>query len=171
MLAITLPKNVNITWGADFVKVTGPLGTIIKRKADFELAIKETKLYLWSPKDPQKEAAFLKWLNALIIGVEKGYRQKLKLVGVGYKASVSDNRLYLKVGFSHELFYIIPEDLQIKCSKAKGTMILIQGIELQRVKQVATDIRMLRAPDAYKGKGIHFYKEELKLKKGKREGK
>jgi large subunit ribosomal protein L6 len=110
-------------------------------------------------------------IRNLALGVSKGYRQRLKLVGVGFRASVKDNKIYLKIGFSHEVSYSIPEDVQIIASKAKGTFLLIKGKEKERVYQIAKEIRDLRQPDAYKGKGIHYNKEILKLKKGKREGK
>jgi large subunit ribosomal protein L6 len=110
-------------------------------------------------------------MRSLLVGVLKGYRSKLKLVGVGYKARVLNKKLYLKVGYSHEALYDIPEDIEIICSKLKGTLLLIKGKEEQRVRQVAMEIRNLREPDAYKGKGIHKQGELLKLKKGKREGK
>jgi large subunit ribosomal protein L6 len=110
-------------------------------------------------------------LNNLIVGVTKGYRQRLKLVGVGFKASLKERSIFLKIGYSHEVIYDIPADISIIVSKAKGTYLLIKGKEKDRVQQIATEIRALRMPDAYKGKGIHFNKQILKLKKGKREGK
>jgi large subunit ribosomal protein L6 len=110
-------------------------------------------------------------INNLILGVTKGYRQRLKLVGVGFKAAIKDRIISLKIGFSHEITYAIPADINIVVSKAKGTFLLIKGKEKDRVQQIATEIRSLRMPDAYKGKGIHFNKQALKLKKGKREGK
>jgi large subunit ribosomal protein L6 len=75
------------------------------------------------------------------------------------------------LGYSHEVHYPVPQDIIITPSKAKGTLLLIKGLELQRVKQVSVEIRSLRKPDAYKGKGVHYYGEVLRLKKGKREGK
>jgi large subunit ribosomal protein L6 len=110
-------------------------------------------------------------IKNLILGVSKGYRQRLKLIGVGFKGTIKENKVFLKIGFSHEVMYLIPDDVQITCSKAKGTFLLIKGKEKDRVNQVAKEIRALRQPDAYKGKGIHYNKEVLKLKKGKREGK
>jgi len=110
-------------------------------------------------------------IRNLILGVSKGYRQRLKLVGVGFRATLKDNKIFLKIGFSHEIAYQIPDDVQIVPSKAKGIFLLLKGKEKERVSQVAREIRNLRQPDAYKGKGIHYNKEILKLKKGKREGK
>jgi len=171
MLTLTLPKNLFIEWGADFVKVSGPLGILVKQKDDFSLAIKDSKLYLWSNISLEKEATYLSWLKSLIIGVTKGYKQKLRLIGVGYRAAIIKNNLQLKIGYSHEVLYNIPLNISITPSKGKGILLLIKGQEHQIVKQVASEIRMLRKPDSYKGKGIHYSGEVLKLKKGKREGK
>jgi len=110
-------------------------------------------------------------VSNLILGVSKGYRCKLRLVGVGFRASVVDKNLVLKIGYSHEIKYEIPENITILCGKAKGTLLIIKAKELSKVTQVAAEIRSLRIPDAYKGKGIHYDKEVLNLKKGKREGK
>lgn len=171
MLSYNLIKDVSISWGDDFVRISGPKGLLFKRKSDFFLAIKDSKLYVWSTQYPNKENAYLSWIHQLIIGVTKGYTKKLKLIGVGFRASVTENTLKLKLGFSHEIEYNFPKEITIVPAKAKGTILLIKGPELTQVNQVAADIRGLRRPDAYKGKGIHYYNEILKLKKGKREGK
>lgn len=171
MLSYNLIKDVSIVWGENFIKISGSNGELIKRKSDFSLAIKDSKLYVWSKEHPSKENAYLSWIHQLIIGVTKGYTQKLRLIGVGYRASIVENKLILKLGYSHEVIYAFPKEISIIPAKAKGTILLIKGFELTTVTQVAADIRNLRAPDAYKGKGIHYYNEVLKLKKGKREGK
>lgn len=171
MLTFKLDSEINMKWGNNYVTVMGPKGTLTKKKNDFELRYHEGYIYLWSPNNPELENAYLSFLQQLFIGVTKGFKQKLKLVGVGYRASVSENQLILKLGFSHEVKYDIPQDVEITPSKNKGTLLLIQGIELDRVQQVAVEIRRFREPDAYKGKGIHYYGEILRLKKGKREGK
>lgn len=171
MLKFNLPKNVKVTWGVDFIKVEGPLGIIIKRKDDFSLAIMEDSLYLWSLTNPKNENMYMSFVRKLILGISKGFRQRLKLVGVGFRALVKDDKVFLKLGFSHEVVYNIPTDVQISSSKAKGIFLLIKGKENSRVAQIAREIKNLRLPDSYKGKGIHYNKENLKLKKGKREGK
>ena len=133
--------------------------------------MKNNRLYILDVESNEKKHFYLTLLRALIIGVSKGYRQKLKLVGVGYKASIKDKNLVLKLGFSHEIIYPIPEDISIQCSKNKGILILVTGKEFFRVCQVISEIRSYRKPDVYKGKGIHYYKEKIILKKGKRENK
>jgi large subunit ribosomal protein L6 len=171
MLSIIVPKNVKISWGENFIKVVGPLGSVVKKKMGFDLALKDSRLYILNAKDILKSHFYLSLIRSIITGVSKGYRRKLRLVGVGFKASVEQNKLILKIGFSHEVIYEIPTDVQILCSKVKGTLLLIKGKDLNRVRQVASEIREFRKPDSYKGKGIHSENEILKLKKGKREGK
>lgn len=171
MLTLNIPTTVKINWGPKHILIEGPLGRILRKKEGFSLALKDSKLFLWSESDKEKENAYLAWIRALITGVDKGFSQKMKLIGVGYRATVKDSKLQIKAGYSHEVSYPIPDDVKILSSKAKGTILLIKGKELLTVKQISTDIRGFRKPDAYKGKGIHFYGETLKLKKGKREGK
>lgn len=169
VLYIMIPKNVQICWGNDFIQITGPLGTIIKNKGNFDLILKDSILYIIT--DETLSFFYYSLIRSLVLGVWKGYKCKLKLVGVGYKARVVNNTLFLKVGFSHEIQYQIPHDIKIICSKVKGILLLIKGKEEHRIRQIATEIRRLRKPDSYKGKGIHREGEILKLKKGKREGK
>jgi large subunit ribosomal protein L6 len=171
MVSLNLTRSVSLEWGNNYIKVSGPLGILVKRKDEFSIAKKDTKLYLWSTKSPEKEATFLANLKSLIVGVTKGFTQKLRLVGVGYRANLIKNILILKIGYSHEISYTIPLNIKIVLSKNKGIIILIKGQEYQKVKQVAMEIRKLRIPNPYTGKGIHFAKEIIKLKKGKREGK
>ncbi len=171
MLQYKLNTNTNIIWGDDYIIVKGPKGSLIKRKSGFSLELHDGHIFLWSKESPEKEGAYLSWLEKLIIGVNKGYRQKLRLVGVGFRASLEEKTLVLKIGFSHPVRYLIPQDVSVMPSKGKGIMLLVKGLEYQRVKQIAYNIKNLRWPDIYKGKGIHYYKEKLKLKKGKRDKK
>jgi len=171
MLSINIPKEIKVISGENFIRVEGPLGVIIKQSSKVKFIVKDTRLYCLSGDDATLKQTYLSIMRGIIFGVAKGYRRKLRLVGVGFKASIRDGNLSLKIGFSHEILYIIPKDVLITCAKHKGTLMVISGIERARVNQVAVEIRRLRIPDIYKGKGIHYYKEVLKLKKGKREGK
>jgi len=171
MVSYNLNAQVSISWGDDYIKIMGPKGIILKKKSNFSLAIKNLKLYLWSVENSKKEAAYLSWIHQMIVGVTKGYSKKLRLVGVGYRALLDKEKIIFKLGYSHEVNFTIPEDVSMMPSKAKGTLLLIKGIELGRVNQIASEIRGLREPDVYKGKGVQYYNEILKLKKGKREGK
>jgi len=171
MRSFLIPADVTIKWGKEFFQVTGPLGTVTKKKGDLSFAIKNNRFYFLDTFEEKKRHFYFSMVYNIILGVSKGYRCKLRLVGVGFRASVLNKLLTLKIGYSHEIKYVIPEDIEIFCGKTKGTRLLIKGVELQRVTQIASEIRSLRIPDAYKGKGIHYDKENIILKKGKREGK
>ena len=102
----------------------------------------------------------------MLEGVFYGYQKVLHLVGVGYKAYIEGSILVLKLGFSHEVKYPIPMDINIIC--LKPTEILIFGISKEYVNQIAYSIRNFKKPDIYKGKGLRFNNEEIKLKEGKK---
>jgi large subunit ribosomal protein L6 len=171
MISIKIPANIKIKWGKNFLQIMGPLGFLIKQKGDLSLAIKKDRLYFLNIENDPKKHFYLSSIYKCFLGLSKGYRSKLKLVGVGYRAFIEGKILKLKIGYSHLVEYEIPDDIQIICAKTKGVLLLIKGKEKQRVTQVATEIRNLKIPDVYKGKGIHFNKEILKLKKGKKESK
>ena len=171
MLSINIPQKVQLILGTNFIRIEGPLGTLIKDSTELDLIIKESKLYCLQSTNLKISQTHIAMLRSLMFGVSKGYRRKLRLVGVGFKAFVKDDYLMFKLGYSHESKYLIPNDIKITCSKLKGIIIAINGLERARVNQVAVEIRRFRIPDMYKGKGIHYNKEILKLKKGKREGK
>ena len=171
MYIINIPKDVNINWGSDFIKVTGVLGSVVKKKANFELAQENSMLYVYTKVPHDNLHFYVSMIKKLILGVSKGFRHKLKLVGVGFRAKVDAKKLNLKIGYSHDIVYNIPDDVQIYNGKVKGIILLLKGKELYRVNQIASEIRELRKPDIYKGKGIHKENEILNLKKGKRESK
>jgi len=171
MISIKIPAEIKLKWGKEFLQIIGPLGTLVKEKGDLDLAIKNNRLYFLNIENDKKKHFYLSMIRNVFLGISKGYRRKLRLVGVGYRASIEGNILKLKIGYSHIIEYPIPEDVQILCAKAKGTLLLIKGKEYNRVTQVASEVRKLKTPDSYKGKGIHYNKEILNLKKGKKEGK
>jgi large subunit ribosomal protein L6 len=104
--------------------------------------------------------------NNIIIGLTQGFSCKLELVGVGLRASVENGFLKMRLGFSHEVSYPLPSDVNIRC--VTPTQVLINGTDKQRVYQVAANIRDFKRPDGYKGKGIRYSNEILRLKEGKR---
>ena len=171
MFSLLIPQKVTLNWSKDFFEVNGPLGTITKQKGDLSFAIKDQRLYFLNIENNPKKYFYLSLMRSLFLGVSKGYHKKLRLIGVGFKAFVVQKKLNLKLGFSHEVIYDIPNDIDILTGKTKGVLLFIRGKELGRVCQVAAEIKALRFPDVYKGKGIHYDKEIIKLKKGKREGK
>ncbi len=102
----------------------------------------------------------------MVTGVSQGYTKSLEISGVGYRAAVQGKTLQLQLGYSHDINYPIPSDIQIKCDKP--TSVQISGADKQRVGQVASEIRAFRRPEPYKGKGIMYLGEKIVRKEGKK---
>jgi large subunit ribosomal protein L6 len=105
-------------------------------------------------------------LRNMVEGVSKGYSRALEINGVGYRAAVQGKNLQLQMGYSHDVIYPIPEGITIKCEKP--TSILVSGFDRQKVGQVAAEIRAVRPPEPYKGKGIKYDTETILRKEGKK---
>ena len=105
-------------------------------------------------------------LANIVTGISKGYERKLELVGVGYRAAVQGKTLNLTLGFSHPVSVDMPEGVSVEAPSQ--TEIVIKGIDKQRVGQVAAEIRELRPPEPYKGKGVRYAGEQISLKEGKK---
>ena len=106
-------------------------------------------------------------VNNMVIGVSEGFEKELEIVGVGYQASIESNRLRLQIGYSHDIYFDLPEGIN---ATADRTVIKISGIDKQLVGSVASKIRSFRKPEPYKGKGIRFKGENIKIKQGKTVG-
>ena len=106
-------------------------------------------------------------INNMVIGVSEGYEKKLELVGVGYRASIQGKKVNLTLGFSHPVVYKIPDEIEIQTPSR--TEITIKGIDKQKVGQVAAEIRSLRPPEPYKGKGVRYQGEQISLKETKKQ--
>ena len=105
-------------------------------------------------------------ISNMVTGVSEGYSRNLEINGVGYRASIEGDILTLQLGYSHDIKLAIPSDLEVKC--VKPTEILVNGINKQRVGQFASEIRRLRKPEPYKGKGIKYQEETIRRKEGKK---
>ena len=105
-------------------------------------------------------------INNMVLGVEEGFTKSLVVNGVGYRAAVGEGILTLQLGYSHDIKLAIPNDLEVKC--IKPTEISISGIDKQKVGQFASEIRALRKPEPYKGKGVRYSDEIIRRKEGKK---
>lgn len=172
---ISLPKGVEVEIKPDnTVTVKGPKGTLTKTfhsnvsiKKEGDQIIVERKF------DDGFTRALHGTTRALIAnmvkGVSEGFTEELEIVGIGYRGAVKGKTLELTLGYSHPVVYEIPEGIQITM---EGTNIIkVSGIDKQKVGQTAAEIRAFREPDAYKGKGIRYKGEVIKLKAGKTVGK
>jgi large subunit ribosomal protein L6 len=105
-------------------------------------------------------------VNNMVTGVSAGFTRQLEINGVGYRAAMQGRNLQLQLGYSHDILYPIPENIQIACERP--TLIAITGADKQRVGQVAAEIRAYRGPEPYKGKGIKYADETIRRKEGKK---
>lgn len=169
---VVKPEGVSLEFNDRKLVVKGELGsTEINLPKNILLSINNNILHVSISDKSKKSLAFWGLYRALInnavIGVSKGFEKRLELVGVGYRATLeSEGVLSLKLGYSHIINYKVPNYIEVKC--LKPTLISLFGISKQQVNQVAAEIRALRKPEPYKGKGVRYEDEVILLKEGKR---
>lgn len=168
---VALPQGVTATVKDREVKVKGPKGELSLRVVEgIDVSVDKTGVVLKPVETTDKARA--QWglqrtlVNNLVQGVSKGFAQQLEIAGVGFRAAVQGKNLQLQLGFSHDVIYPIPPGIDIKCEKP--TLILVSGIDKQKVGQVAAEIRQYRKPEPYKGKGIKYAEEKIRRKEGKK---
>ncbi len=172
---IPIPDKVNVSVDAgNVVTVEGPKGKLtLQVSPRIKIIVEDGYVRLERPTNLKMDKAFhglyRSLINNMIIGVTQGYRKELEMVGVGYKAQLKGKELILDVGYSHPVNYQIPDDIKIETPKP--TQIIVEGIDKQRVGQVAAEIRKIRPPEPYKGKGIRYVGEKVRQKAGKAAGK
>lgn len=172
---IEIPKGVEINVSQDnTVTVKGPKGQLTYKFHPDIIIKKEDNLLKVERKSEDPFSRSLHGttralLNNMVKGVTEGFIEELEIVGIGYRAAVKGKTLELTLGYSHPVVYEIPEGIQIAVEG--NTNIKVSGIDKQRVGQVAAEIRDFRRPDPYKGKGIRYKGEVIKLKAGKTVGK
>jgi large subunit ribosomal protein L6 len=172
-MPVDLPRGVSATIGADAVTVKGARGALSLSIAD-GISVKQQEQTLvvvvaeGKATNERVAAAGATRANLanMVAGVTKGFERKLELVGVGYRAALQGKNLNLTLGFSHPVSYPVPEGITIETPSQ--TEILIKGADLQRVGQVAAEIRGYRPPEPYKGKGVRYAGERIVMKEGKK---
>ncbi|MGH8227754.1 MAG: 50S ribosomal protein L6 [Steroidobacteraceae bacterium] len=166
---IDLPQGVTVTIAPDGVTIKGAKGTLaLPLKAGISV-VQDTKTLSVKYAEANiamQAGATRAHLANMVTGVTKGYERKLELVGVGFRAQVQGKTLNLTLGFSHPVNFPIPEGITIETPSQ--TEILVKGIDRQKVGQVAAEIRSIRPPEPYKGKGVRYANEQIILKEGKK---
>ncbi len=171
---VEIPQGVEVTIEENnFVKVKGPKGELSNTFHPALKIVKEDNIVkIERPSDESFMRAIHGTSRAILAnmveGVTKGFTVELEIHGIGYRASMKGRNLELQLGYSHPIVYEPPEGIQIS---VEGNIIKVSGIDKQLVGQVAAEIREFRKPDPYKGKGIRYKGEQLKLKPGKSVGK
>ncbi|MDL2235665.1 50S ribosomal protein L6 [Christensenellaceae bacterium OttesenSCG-928-L17] len=170
-LPVTVLSGVTITVGENnTVTVKGPKGQLSEKIAD-EMIIEQEDgvLTVKRPSDNKRHRAMhglsRTLINNMVVGVTDGFSKTLEIVGVGYRAAMQGNKLTLNVGYSHPVEFVEPDG--IKFEVPAPNRIVISGISKQLVGQVAADIRKVRKPEPYKGKGIRYQNEVVRRKEGK----
>lgn len=167
---IPVPKNVTATVEGQTVKVKGPKGELERRlHPEMAIALDDGNLVVQRPSDEPKHRALHGLTRTLVAnmvdGVTKGYSKQLEIIGVGYKAEARPYGLQLALGFSHPVEYRAPKG--IKLTAPQPTQVVIEGADKELVGQVAAELRSLRPPEPYKGKGIKYQGEQVRRKAGK----
>ena len=166
---VDLPQGVTATIAASAVTIKGAKGSLsLPLTPGVSVAEKDKKLQV-SFTDPDlartRAGATRAHLANMVRGVTRGYEKKLELVGVGFRAQIQGKTLNLTLGFSHPVNFPIPEGISIETPSQ--TEIVVKGIDRQKVGQVAAEIRDVRPPEPYKGKGVRYAGEQIVLKEGK----
>jgi large subunit ribosomal protein L6 len=173
---IPIPKGVDIKIGADALEVKGPKG-VLRSPVPAGITVKIEDGVLKVERTGDELVALQGLTRALaanaIKGVSEGFTRELCVVGVGYKAELKGHVVHFSLGYSHPIEFPVPPDLEVKVDRLNRQIeqyqmsVVISGCDKQRVGQVAADLRGLRRPDAYKGKGVRFAEEVVRLKPGK----
>ncbi len=167
---IPLPKGVEVTVDGNVARVKGPKGELVVTFSPrLSVDIEGGTVTLSRPSDQRNDRAQHGLARSLIanavIGVTTGFTKELEIRGVGYRCAMKGSALELSVGYSHSVVVTPPEGVTIQAPEP--TKVLVSGIDKQRVGQVAADIRRVRPPDSYHGKGVRYVGEHVRLKPGK----
>ena len=172
-VAIPSGVSINVSKG-NLVTVKGPKGELAQQvHPDLAVNAENDEVVLTRPSNSKRHRSFhglyRSLINNMIIGVTEGYTLDLEVVGVGYRAENKGNTLQLTLGYSHPIYFLVPEEVKVETVSAKGKapVVKLSSTDKQLIGQVAAKIRSLRKPEPYKGKGIKFVGEELRRKAGK----
>jgi large subunit ribosomal protein L6 len=171
-LPIELPAGVSVTLADQVLRVKGPKGELDQHvPAGVTLAIDDGKAVFGRASETKQDRAnhglVRSLANNMVEGVSKGFERVLEIYGIGYKADVAGSTLTLGLGFSHTIDFPIPSGVSIEVQPGQPMKVFIRGIDKQVVGQAAATIRGYRPPDSYKGKGVRYQGEYVRIKAGK----
>jgi len=170
-LPIPVPPGVKVDIKSGEVAVKGPKGELVQSfPPDISVTLKDDELIVSRPSDEKRHRALHGLVRSLVAnmvtGVDKGFEKELNIVGAGYRAQKVDDKLVLQVGYSHTVEILAPTGISWMLEGANR--IRVQGIDKQLVGEAAAKVRAVRPPDRYKGKGIRYAGESIRLKPGKK---
>ena len=169
-MPIALPKEVKVTCDPSKVEVTGPKGLLLHLLPQgISVSVDGGKILVQRANDQRTTRALQGLTRSLIAnmvsGVTRGFEKKLEIVGVGFRADLQGNALKLTLGYSHPILYPVPKGIKVEVDKQ--TLITVKGIDKQEVGVVAAQLRSIKLPEPYKGKGIRYLGERIRKKVGK----
>ena len=170
-MPVLVPQGVDLALSADLISVKGSLGSLVLKPNVLVKIEQNDGKVTFAPADNSAAANAMsgtmrQLVNNMVVGVSKGFEKKLTLLGVGYKAQAQGNKLNLTVGYSHPVEMVMPEG--VKVETPAPTEVLIKGADRQRVGQIAAEVRAVRPPEPYKGKGIRYADERVAIKETKK---
>ena len=168
---ITVPAGVTVTIENNLVTVKGPKGELSRQiNKEMKLTMEDGVITVERPSDDKEHRSMhglsRTLINNMVIGVTQGFSKTLEITGVGYRAAKQGNNINFTLGFSHPVVHVMPAG--IKCETPSQTEIVIKGIDKHLVGQVAADVRAYRKPEPYKGKGVRYVDEVVKIKETKK---
>jgi large subunit ribosomal protein L6 len=175
-MPIVIPSGVNVKVEDGVISVKGPKGELsMKITPPIDVKIGDGKIFVNNPRPNDRKAKAMHGTTRALIanmikGVTEGYKIELDIVGIGYRAEMQGNTLVLRVGYSHPVYFTSPW-ADVKVGLRSPVRIFVEGIDKYKVGQVAAQIRDIKPPDPYKGAGIKYEDEVLRLKPGKAKGK
>ena len=169
-MPIVLPKEVKIAWDPSKVEVTGPKGLLAyPLPPGISVSVDGGKILVHRPNDQRTSKALQGLTRSLIAnmvsGVTQGFEKRLEIVGVGFRADLQGDTLKLTLGFSHPILYPVPKGIRVEVEKQ--TLLTVKGIDKQQVGIVVAQLRSIKPPEPYKGKGIRYLGERIRKKVGK----
>lgn len=169
---VIIPDGVKVNLLGQLVKVTGPKGSLeFNVHKDMKLSENDGSIIVERPSDEREHRALhgttRQMINNMVMGVSEGYSKELVIIGIGYQAQVQGNRLQLQLGYSHDIYFDMPEGITVTANR---TEVKVDGTDKQLVGAVAAKIRSFRKPEPYKGKGVRYKGEYVRSKQGKTVG-
>lgn len=174
-LPITVPSSVTIDVSDNnLVTAKGPKGEMHQQiHPEMKITLDESVLTIERPSESKDHKSlhglYRSLMNNMIIGVSEGFRKELELVGVGYRVANTGQLLELSLGFTHTIFFQLPEEIKVetKMERNKSPLVILESCDKQLLGQVCAKIRSFRTPEPYKGKGVRFVGEHVRRKSGK----
>ena len=170
-MPVSVPAGVDVAIKQDQINVKGTLGALALAQNALVTITQDADKLSFAPANDSREANAMsgtmrQLVNNMVVGVTKGFEKKLSLVGVGFKAAAQGAKLNLTVGYSHPVDFVMPAGITV--ATPTPTEIVIKGSDRQRVGQIAAEVRAVRPPEPYKGKGIRYSDEKITIKETKK---